>query len=151
MDKKKQKNINDTTKKLLDVLSVDADFEIVAQEEGAEIILTTPDSRMLIGYHGETLEALQLILSLCIAKALGKFVRISIEIGDYKKNRTERLEQLVQQTKEQVLADQQERTLPSLKAWERRVVHLMLPDDQQVTSESMGEGRDAALDMKPRI
>ena len=157
MDKKEEKIIQETTNKLLDVLGVKADFEITPsssegdkEEQGVEIVLDTQDSGMLIGYHGETLEALQLILSLCIAKELGRFVRVAIEIGEYRKNRTDYLKRLVDQTKERVLNEQQIVTLPNLKAWERRAVHMMLQDDSDVVSESQGEGRDRVLTIRPK-
>ena len=105
---------------------------------------------MIIGYHGEVLESLQLILSLSVAKKLGRFVRVSIEVDGYKKNRTEYLHNLAEQVKERVLADNQEQVLSSLKSWERRVIHLYLQNDEQVTSESTGEGKDRVLVVKPR-
>lgn len=150
MDKKDEKIIKDTTNKLLEVLGVQAEFEINPEEEGIAIELETQDSGMLIGYHGETLEALQLILSLCIAKKLGRFVRVAIEIGEYRKNRTDYLKRLVEQTKERVLSQKQTVTLPNLKAWERRSVHMMLQDDADVVSESQGEGRDRVLTIRPK-
>lgn len=152
LNKKEEKIIKNTTSKLLDVLGVQAEFEIASQDnnEGVNIELNTQDSGMLIGYHGETLEALQLILSLCIAKRLGRFVRVSIEIGEYRKNRTDYLKRLVEQTKERVLTEKQTVTLPNLKAWERRTVHMILQDDSEVISESQGEGRDRVLTIRPK-
>ena len=77
-------------------------------------------------------------------------MRLSVEVGDYKKNRSEYLESLAQQTKEKVLEEGRPHTLSSLKSWERRVVHMILQDDQDVISESMGEGKDRVLVIKPR-
>jgi spoIIIJ-associated protein len=105
---------------------------------------------MIIGYHGEILESLQLILSLMIAKKLGKFIRVSIEVDGYKKNRIAYLEKLAQQTKEKTLAEGREQVLTSLKSWERRVIHLFLQNDEEVTSESSGEGRERVLVVKPK-
>lgn len=105
---------------------------------------------MLIGYHGETLEALQLLLALAIARKNGKFTRVSIEIGEYKKNRSEYLERLAVQTKERVLGEGRDIVLSELKSWERRVVHMILQDDPEVFSESMGEGRNRVLVVKKR-
>jgi spoIIIJ-associated protein len=89
-------------------------------------------------------------LSLCVARALGRFVRISIDVGDYKKNRTEMLKALVAETKARVLSEGKEIAIPELKSWERRVVHLLLEEDKEVLSESQGEGRDRVLVVSPR-
>ena len=106
MDKKEIKTIQEVTEKLLKLLDVDGDFEILeskeSKEESVEIVLNTKDTGVVIGYHGDTLEGLQLVLSLCVARNLGRFVRISIDVGDYKKNRTEFLKTLAQETKERV-------------------------------------------------
>ena|SRR5579859_7370005 len=150
MDKKQEKIIKDTAEKLFTLLGVIAEMQITRTEESVAIEITTEDTGMLIGYHGETLEALQLILSLCISKQLGSYLRISVEIGEYKKNRTDYLKQLVEQTKERVLSQKQAITLPSLKAWERREVHMLLQNDPDVVSESTGEGRERALTISPK-
>ena len=155
MDKKEIKIINDIDEKLLKLLDVEGDFEIIeskdAESESVEIILNTKDTGVVIGYHGDTLEGLQLVLSLCVARNLGRFVRISIDVGDYKKNRSEWLKTLAMETKERVLTEGREMAVPELKSWERRIVHLILEKDNEVMSESRGEGRDRVLVVSPRV
>jgi len=145
MSKKEEKIIKETAEKLLSMLGVDADVTIEQAEEDVEITLTTTESGILIGFHGETLESLQIILSLCISKKIGRFLRTSVEVGDYKKNRVDYLKNLVVETKEKVLIEEKDIALPHLKSWERRIVHMLLKDDQEVASESHGEGRDRIL------
>jgi spoIIIJ-associated protein len=155
MDKKEIKIIKEITEKLLKLADVDGDFELVesktADEENVEIILNTKDTGVVIGYHGDTLEGLQLILSLCVARTIGRFIRISVDVGDYKKNRTEFLKSLAGETKARVLAEGREIAVPELKSWERRIVHLLLEKDGEVMSESQGEGRDRVLVVSPKV
>lgn len=150
MDKKEKKIIKDTVSELLELLAIDGTFETKDSEDGIDIILDTKDSGLVIGFHGDTLESLQLVISLCIAKRLDKFVRVSIEVGDYKRNRTEWLKNLAITTKERVVSENKEIALPELKSWERRIVHLLLQDDKEVVSQSQGEGRDRILVVSPR-
>jgi len=131
-------------------LEIDTTFDATETEEEIQIILNTNESGMIIGYHGETLESLQLVLSLILTKKTGVFKRVSIEVGDYKKNREEWLKKLAVDTKMKVLEQQREYQLSDLKSWERRIVHLILQDDKEVTTESMGEGRDRVLVIKPK-
>ena len=145
-NKKQEKVI----KKFLESLGIDAAFTLLEDEETIGITLETEDTGIIIGYHGETLEALQLILSLVLAKENGVFKRISLEVGDYKKNRSEWLGKLAQDAKERALSENKEIYLSELKSWERRVIHLILQDDKEVTSESTGEGKDRVLVVKPR-
>lgn len=145
MDKKEKKIIDNRVSELFELLGIDATFEVVENEEGIDIVVDTKDSGLVIGYHGDTLESLQLIASLCISKRLGRFTRLSIEVGDYKKRRIEWLKNLALTTKEKVISQNQEIALPELKSWERRIIHLFLKNDEEVTSESQGEGRDRVL------
>lgn len=147
---KDQKGIEELVEKMFSLLGIDGTFALEYNGETLDVLMETKDTGMVIGYHGEVLESLQLILSLAIAKKLGRFMRISIEVDGYKKNRTEYLEKLAQQAKEKALAENQEQVLMSLKSWERRIVHLLLQEDDQVTSESSGEGKERVLIIKPK-
>lgn len=152
MAKKKDSNkiINEVVSQLLKMLGIEADFSFEETQDSISLNFDTRDSGVVIGYHGENLESLELILSLCIFKRLGVFKRVSIEVGDYKKNRSAWLENLAKDTKEKVLLENKETYLPDLRPWERRVIHLIFQDDKEVASESVGEGRQRTLVIKPR-
>src|SRR2546427_5986971 len=114
---------HEAIEKLLQALTIEGSFELVQTNDILDVVLNTKDAGMIIGYHGEILESLQLIISLVIAKKLGKFTRVSIEVDGYKKNRIAYLENLATQTKERALSEKREQVLTSLKSWERRVIH----------------------------
>jgi len=147
---KERKEVEQLIEKVFSLLEIEGTFTLEEQEDILEVMMETKDTGIVIGYHGEVLESLQLILSLAIAKKLGRFVRVSIEVDGYKKNRTEYLHNLALQVKEKALAENKEQVLSSLKSWERRIIHLYLQNDEQVTSESEGEGKDRVLVVKPR-
>lgn len=146
---KTQQAIQKVAEQLLSMLGITATVSVAMQDDVAQVTVETEDGGMLIGYHGETMESFQTILSLIAMKELGEFVRINVEIGDYKKNRVEYLKHLALQAKEQALSQNTGISL-SLKPWERREVHLLLQDDAEVTTESMGEGRERVLVVKPK-
>lgn len=147
---KERKQAEKLIQELFDKLGITATAEVQTNEDTLDVLLQTEDSGILIGYHGETLESLQLIFSLAISKKVGRFIRITMDVGDYRKQRTEYLENLASQMKESVLREQRERVVTSLKAWERRVVHLLLQEDPDVVTESRGIGRDRVLVIKPK-
>jgi len=147
---KERKEIEQLVEKLFVLLEIEGTFTLEQQEDTLDIMMETKDTGMVIGYHGEVLESLQLILSLAVAKKLGRFVRVSIEVDGYKKNRTEYLHNLALQLKDKALSENKEQVLSSLKSWERRIIHLFLQNDEQVTSESSGEGKERVLVIKPR-
>ena len=142
--------IKNTIREMMNLLEIDGDFDLSLKDDEAEIQLDTKATGIVIGYHGEILESLQLILSLCISKKIGRFIRVSIEVGDYKKNRIDYLENLTVQMKERVNLERKEVALPNLKSWERRIVHMLLQEDKDVVSESIGEGKTRTLVIKPK-
>ena len=146
----KDKTIKTTIKEFFKIIGVDGDIEIKEEEDIIEINLATEESGIVIGHHGDTLESLQLILALVLQKKTGVFKRVSVEVGDYKKNRSEWLTNLANETKDRVLAENREVHLYDLKSCERRVVHLILQNDKEVISESTGEGKDRILVVRPK-
>jgi spoIIIJ-associated protein len=147
---KEIKEAEKLTEQLFSLLEISGTFSLAQNGDVLEVGMDTEDSGMVIGYHGEGLESLQLVLSLIIAKKLGHFIRVSIEVDGYKKNRTEYLEKLAEQMKERALSENREQVIESLKSWERRIIHVMLQDDPDVVSESAGSGRDRVLIIKPK-
>lgn len=147
---KERKEVEQLIEKLFRVLEIEGTFTLEEQEDILDVMMETQDTGIVIGYHGEVLESLQLILSLAIAKKIGRFVRVSIEVDGYKKNRTEYLHNLAMQVKEKAMTEHKEQVLSALKSWERRIIHLYLQNDEQVTSESSGEGKERVLIIKPK-
>lgn len=147
---KDQKTIEKVVKELFDSLGIKDLFEVTEGEEATEIVISSDDPGLLIGHHGDTLDSLQLILSLAIAKKLGEYKRITLEVADYKKNREDYLRNLAEQTRDRAISEQREIFLPNLKSWERRIVHLFLQEDSGVVSESVGEGRERTLVVRPK-
>lgn len=142
--------IEQVVEDLFKQLEIDGTFSVVENGEMVDVMMETKDTGIVIGYHGEILESLQLVISLVVAKKLGRFVRVSVEVDGYKKNRMEYLENLATQVKEKAISENKEQVLMNLKSWERRVIHMFLQTDEEVTSESSGEGRERVLLIKPR-
>ena len=147
---KEIKVAKDVIEEFFKKLDVVASAEITASDDSIDVELTTDGSGIIIGYHGETLESLQLLLSLGVSKKIGRFIRVLVDVGGYRQQRTEYLTQLANQMKEAVMSENQERIINSLKSWERRVVHMLLKDDPDVITESQGTGRDRVLVVRPR-
>lgn len=147
----KSKNTSEEiVRELLENLGIKDSFDVDENEDTINVVINSDDPGLIIGHHGDTLDSIQLVLSLMIAKKLGEFKRVSVEVGDYKKNRADYLKNLAQQTKERALSEGREIFLPNLKPWERREVHMFLQEDPEVISESVGEGKERTLVVKPK-
>lgn len=127
------------------VVSVDID-----ETEAFRVHIETEETGLLIGFHGKTLESLQIILGLLVSKALGNWVRVYVNVGDYREKREEALMLMAQQAAERALAQGRAIELSHLSASERRVVHLTLSGDERVETESVGEGSRRTLLVKPK-
>ena len=145
-----KKAVKGIVTELFEKLGIGEPFEVTESEDSIDVVVSADEPGLIIGHHGDTLDSLQLVLSLMVAKKLGEFKRVTLEVGDYKKNRGDYLRNLAEQTKERVLEEQQEVYLPNLKPWERREVHMYFAEDPQVFSESVGEGKERTLVIKPR-
>lgn len=147
---KKQGKIKKITEELLAKLNITGDVVIVDKDSTPSIEITTEEAGLLIGFHGETLRPLELILMFLISKELGEFTRITLDIGGYRKQREEKLFELATKIKEQVKSEGQPQTIPNLSPGERRIIHLFFQDDKEVMTESQGEGEERQLVIKPR-
>jgi len=114
------------------------------------VTVSTPDPAVLIGYHGDTISSLQLLLSQHLHAASGEWVSVSLNINDYRERRETALHALADTMVEKVLATGQPQTLPTLPANERRVIHVYLSEHPKVTTESQGEGRFRTVVVSPK-
>lgn len=136
--------------------------EVKAEEDKSDSKKATPDknftvnikseeSGLLIGHHGETINSLQLLIGVILYKKLGKWVRVLVDIGDYRKMREESIKEMVNRIAAEVEQSGRGVELPFLSPLERRIVHMMLSENSKVMSESTGEGRDRRVMIKPRL
>jgi spoIIIJ-associated protein len=108
------------------------------------------DLGILIGRRGQTLSALQYVVRLILAHQTQARVPIVIDVEGYKQRRYEALQALAQRMAEQVKAKGRPFTLEPMLAYERRIIHLALADDPDVTTESVGEGESRKVVIIPR-
>lgn len=116
----------------------------------ANLTLSDQDTGMLIGHHGDTISALQLLLGLILYKQSGSWTRLIVDIGDYRAKRTASLEKLAQDTAQRVKFSNEPIALFNLNPFERRAIHIYLEGHPDVATESDGEGRNRHLIIKPK-
>ena|SRR3990172_2526216 len=151
MEQENLKLIEEEAHSLLKQLKIEATVEVEVDEEGVvHLSLNSENAGLLIGYYGQTLSSLQLIFNLIIYKKLGTWVKIILDVGDWRQRREEYLRKLALSLAQQVEVDGQPVVCPQLTSAERRIVHLALQDHPQVVTESSGEGRDRRLIVKPK-
>lgn len=96
------------------------------------------DLAILIGRHGRVLDALQLVISSIVSKRLGFHFPIVVDIEGYKNRRKQKIQTIARSAASRAKRSGKVRLKP-MNAYERRLVHLALIDDADVTTHSEGE------------
>lgn len=108
------------------------------------------DLGMLIGRRGETLAALQLITNIIVGKRLHKWVRVAVDVENYRVRREEALRGLALRMAERARLSRTAVPLEPMPANERRIIHMALADHPTVSTESFGEGEERHVVIAPR-
>lgn len=121
-------------------------------EEGeiVDVQIETSEQAVLIGFHGEALQSLQLIFSFLCHKLLDRWVKVIVNIGDYREKREEQLQKLALNLAMKAKFSKEAQIIPNLNSSERRYIHIVLADNPDVYTESEGEGRERQLTIKPK-
>ena len=107
------------------------------------------DLAILIGRHGRVLDALQLIVSSLVSSTMGFHYPVVVDIEGYKNRRRQKLQALARSSAERARRNGGEVRLKPMNAYERRLVHLALVDDETVETHSEGEDPERYVVISP--
>ncbi|HLG90939.1 MAG TPA: R3H domain-containing nucleic acid-binding protein [Candidatus Saccharimonadales bacterium] len=126
--------------------------DVYATTEDHEVIeLSVPSTHLngfLIGQRGDTLRSLQYMIGTALRNQNFVHTRVNVDIADYKKNRAERLLSRAEDWFKEVRDSGKAKELVPMSAAERRVIHKGA-EDYGLMSESVGEGRERHIVLKP--
>lgn len=125
--------------------------DVYATHDDDVIQLNIPSTRMngfLIGQHGDNMRAMQFLVSNALKNQNYEYTRVNVDVAGYKQQRAARLEKTAEAWVKQVQKTGEPMELQPMNAADRRVVH-KLAADSGLTSESVGEGRDRRIVLKP--
>jgi len=146
--------------RLLELMSIDAEVTTRPPETpgdgvgraSAVLDVAGEDLGILIGRRGSTLAALQYTVNHMVSRQLKSKALVTVDVEGYRRRREENLKGLALRLAEKVKSTGRTITLEPMPANERRIVHLALADDPQVSSFSLGDGesRKVAISLKRR-
>ena len=128
---------------ILRLMEVGATVSVKAGSVAEETILDvrTDSSGLLIGRKGQTLEALQYLVSRIVdERQLGDSGHIVVDVENYRERRRQTLEDMALRLGEKAKRQRKTVTVDALSAADRRVIHAALQDDPWVTTRSLGQG-----------
>mgnify|MGYP003242816417 FL=1 len=136
---KAERNIEKFLKEFLDKVQKDAKYSIEKTPTGLKVNINNENLGFLIGYRGETLYAMQNILSSIASKGVENRVRVILDIEGYKEKREKALEDLAEKLEKTVIKTKKSVTLEPMQAYERKIIHTKLQNSEKVETRSIGE------------
>jgi spoIIIJ-associated protein len=133
-------------------LGVPATVSLAEREEEVVATLVGGDAGVLIGRHGQMIDALQYLANALAHRAVGEGKRpITVDAAGYRERRTATLEGIARRSAEQAAATGRSVMLEPMSAVERKVVHEALKDDPEVETSSDGAEPNRCVVVIPRL
>jgi spoIIIJ-associated protein len=128
-------------------------YTVSARETGENIAaeITGGDSGRIIGREGRTLASIEFLANTILAKEVGENApRVNVDAAGYRRRHEERLLETARRAAARVRKSGEPFEMDALSASDRRIIHIALREDAFVTTESVGEGMDRRIIVKPR-
>lgn len=124
-------------------------LEVREASDAVQVDVFGDEAGLLIGHHGQTLEALQFLANM-VAARVGAGPRIILDVEGYRRRREETLMRLAERLAERVRRSGERVVLEPMSAHERRVIHVALADHSHVTTTSEGEEPNRRVVILPK-
>ncbi len=126
---------------LLEKMNIEAKIYLIDEDDEQIIIeIESPDSAIVIGKKGQTLEAIQTLVNVTMNRSFNKWTKIIIDVGNYRDKRKAILLNIAHKAASDVKKSGKPILLEPMNPFERRIIHMCLKDDKLVTTESEGDG-----------
>jgi spoIIIJ-associated protein len=120
-------------------MGVLAQVEIFRRKDNTMLNINGKDLGLLIGKHGQTLDAIQYLVNLSVNKNQTEKERIIVDVEGYRRRREETLRRLALRIAEKVKREKRKQVLEPMSPQERRIIHATLQDFKDVMTYSEGE------------
>ena len=124
--------------------------EVKKEQDMICVLISGESASKLIGHRGETINALQTLISAIGNKNVKNRVKISVDICDYKEKREKTLKELARKLEKTVKRTGKKIVLEPMSSYERKIIHTELQESEYVTTYSIGEEprRKVVIDKK---
>lgn len=139
------------TEELFALLGLEASIDVAEDGDIYKVDINPKDQAgLVIGHKGETLAAIETFLAMAIKKAKGEWVKIIVNVGDWKEKQEDYLKSIADQAAQRARETGAPQPLYNLTPSQRRTIHLYLGESEDITTESQGEGTDRYLVIKAK-
>lgn len=125
---------------LVELMGFPSTVDVVVSGNCVDCVLQGEFEANLTGGDGKVLDSLQYLLRKIVARKIEDRLRISVDAGDFRQDRLESLKVKAVELAEMVKVDGKTQVVPALNPAERREIHMVLQEDKEIRSRSVGEG-----------
>jgi len=125
-------------KEMASAMNITVNVDTKSDERGMYVTLSGENMGILIGKRGQTLDAIQYLVSLAVNKGTAPYMSVTVDSENYRGRRKEILEQLAMSLARKVKSTRRSVTLEPMNTFERRIIHAKLQNDRQVSTYSEG-------------
>jgi spoIIIJ-associated protein len=136
-------------KMTFDNFEIKVDFKDDAEGENFIVNIETSESNLLIGQYGATMTAFQHILRLLVRRKIEEKFKFLVDVNRYLQSKTDSLSEIAREAAVQAVREKKTVVLRPMSAYERRLVHIELAGNENVKTESIGEGEDRKVAICP--
>ena len=134
--------INEYFKELGNSMNIDIETEILYKNDSFNVTLLTSNNSLLIGKEGKNLTAIQNLLRQSLKVKTDMIVKINLDISNYKEKKLKILEREIKKIARDVQKTKVDVSLDPMNSYERRYIHNVLNDYENISTDSVGEGKD---------
>ncbi len=143
IDENMKNEINNFILNFLNIMNLKADVKIAQEDKDSINVYIYGDNLShLIGKNGNVMRCIELILNVSMNRGREKRSRICLDICDYRQKRESYLKKLALKTADEVVRKNKEIILPPLPPFERKIIHVSLLYNNNVTTYSKGDGKN---------
>jgi len=139
-------------KTILEFLKTPGQISVENKNNQTRFNISLPEAGLLIGKDGENLKALQHLFPLMVMHAVGRDTvmgNLMVDVNNYQQEKESYLEALAKNTAERVIETQRPEELNPMSSFERRIIHMVIESISGVKSESLGEGENRRVVIRP--
>ena len=130
----------DFVRSLMEKMGIEADVDATYDEDNKlNVSISTDDTGILIGRRGQTLDAIQYLTSLAVNKDRDEYLRVTVDVGDYREKRKSALQDLADRIALNVERSKRSYELEPMSSYERRIIHSALQNYEHISTHSEGE------------
>mgnify|MGYP003371208525 CR=1 FL=1 len=132
-------NVKKLLEELKEELPENTEYKIIPNENVINVEIISEHLGYLIGYRGETLYAMQNVFSAVAGKGIENRIRVILDIEGYKAKREKTLRELARKVSKTVLRTKKAVKLEPMQAYERKIIHSELQQNERIDTTSIGE------------